>query len=351
MTKPNKALLLIAGNYPSDLQPQLTQLSSDTGLKLIPASIDGFASGERFCELYPAQADQFITNKQEITGAHVHVVMPMHNDSSTFFTDAIGTVDTLKRFGAASIHFIMPFAPFARQDRAFNQRFTSVMGETFPKHLKFAGVDQITTFDLHSKAAEQFYIDQFGAENVNIINANPLFNEALMDMDLPLDSFKFSAPDGADKPDDIAQRQVRDLEKNHYGVASNFEENGLGIIKTHISANETKAVKAFGTAKGFNVIERDDMIDTGGTITNGAQIYAEDGAGQVIVMATHPVLSGNSLDILTRAENNPITKLYLTDTITNVYDKVAALPKDQQARVEILSTLPLIKKALTHTFG
>lgn len=342
-------LVLIASDYPEVLQKQIVQNVAELGYGILPADIDAFKSKERFCELYPKQQHLFVQNKAEIENSHVHIVMSMSDDPSVFFYDAINTLETVKRYNPLDIHLIMPFAPFARQDRAFENRFCSQMGDTFPKHLKFAGADYISTFDMHSKASEQSYIDHFGAGNVRFLTLAGDISPVVKSLLEPIDEIVATSPDGADKPNDLGQIRAGDFNKR---LGSTGETPK--IWKAH-EGNETKVTKFVGDVAGKTVVEYDDIADTGGTLVNAAEVLKENGAEEVMAAFPHAVLSGNTLSRLTGDEidgrANPIDFLVASDSITGIYAKRAALSEKQQERVKIVSTAPLIKEALTYKFS
>lgn len=345
MSQTDQNLLLIGSQYPQSLQNELVQTASEIGLKIIPSSIGSFKSGERFCELYPGLKEQFEENQTEIEGANVHVVMNMEEDPNLVMIDAINIAETLKEYGAAHVHLILSFAPFARQDRAFDNRMVSIMGKTFPKHLRYAGVDQITTFDMHSKAAEKFYVDYFG-DDVRFLSALGEIYKVVQ----KTENTKYAAPDGFDKPNDIAQGKARNLAHMGFGDNCDLAEHMIGLKKVHTGPSTVEVTKAAGDAKDSDVILIDDMGDTLGTIKEAAAVTKEEGAVSNTAVFTHALLSDNSLEIMTsktiNGKTNPVDRLVFTNSILSVYNKVAALPEEQKTHVEIVSVLPLIKQAL-----
>lgn len=343
-----KNLLLFGSTYPQSIQNDIIDTASELGMSIIPASIGAFKSGERFCELYPEQKANFIQNKDDIAGANVHIVLSMTDDLNALFVDAVNVAATAKTYGAANVHLIMGFAPFARQDREFNNRMVSIMAQTFPRVLKCAGVDRVTTFDVHSKAAEGFFTDAFGADNIRFLSAvNDIYQTV---QTITCGHVKYGAPDGADKPDDVAQRKARLITKQAYGDDCDLSENMFGIIKSHTGVNSTQVKDFIGDVTNCDAVELDDMTDTGGTLVNGAHALKQHDAKTVTAALTHGIFSGNSLDMLTAdkvdGEANPINTILVTDTILSVYDKAAALPTAQQDRVRIIPTTNLIKQAL-----
>jgi ribose-phosphate pyrophosphokinase len=96
-----------------------------------------------------------------------------------------------------------------------------------------------------------------------------------------------------------------------------------------------------GEVAGRTCILVDDMIDTGATIANAAEILFEQGAARVIVTATHGVLSGPAVDLL---KNSAISEVIVTDTLPIQPDK-------QFDKLTVLSIAPLIARAITEVFS
>lgn len=355
VTQDTKNLVLLAGRYPKQMKQQLRQVVGELGYTLLPTNIGPFASTERFCELYPKQQDLFAENKTEIAGSHVHIVMHMQSDSNKFCVDALNTVASVKRENPASIHLIMPFTPYARQDRPFKNRFVSQMADTFPMLLKAAGVDHVSACDMHSRASEQFYADHLGAENVHFMTAVGLIHGNVQAMATKGASVVFGGPDGGDKPQDMAQIRARHLTRLATNPGQDITQSMFLITKEHQGVNKTRVLNLQGDVAGKTAVLLDDMIDTGGTLINAATALKDHGAKQVIAASTHPIFSGKSLDRLTSdtidGRTNPIDFLIVSDSITHIHTKVRRLTDAQQKKVTIFSTTPLVKKALAHTFN
>ena len=349
--RPAKNLVVFAGAYPEKISQDLTQVVDQLGYKILPASIGAFKSGEANCELYKGQKDLFVQNKHEITGSTVHIVADIGTDINKFFVDTVNVVATVKEYGAKNVHVVLPFAPFARQDRRFANKMVSVMGKTFPKMLKAAGAKSVTAFDMHSKASESYYVKAFGERNVAFLSAAGLMAEEVLALTKGAGHLQVGAPDGYDKPDDIARAKAENFETiiNKNKGWTDYP-NSFGIVKRHVSTNETEATLAAGRVKGKTAVIVDDMVDTGGTLKNAARILKAEQASKTITAVTHPILSGDSLEVLTFEtvdnEANPIDRLVLTDSIMSIYGKIEALPAEQKERVRVTSIVPLIKQAI-----
>ena len=106
-------------------------------------------------------------------------------------------------------------------------------------------------------------------------------------------------------------------------------------------ANQVKVLEVVGKVQGRTCILVDDMVDTGATIVNAAEALFEQGADQVIVTATHGVLSGGATDSL---KNSRISEVIVTNT----------LPIPQEKRIDkltVLSIAPLIARAINEVFS
>jgi len=106
-------------------------------------------------------------------------------------------------------------------------------------------------------------------------------------------------------------------------------------------ANRVKILEVVGEVAGRTCIIVDDMIDTGSTIANSAETLFEQGAAQVIVTATHGVLSGPAVDLL---KNSRISEVIVTNTLP--------IPAEKQFdKLTVLSIAPLIARAITEVFS
>ena len=104
--------------------------------------------------------------------------------------------------------------------------------------------------------------------------------------------------------------------------------------------NQTEAKTIVGTVKNKQCVMIDDMIDTAGTITQGAELLMDKGAKSVIGAATHGLLSGPAVD---RLKNSQFEKVFICDTLP-------IPPEKQFDKLEILPTAPLLADAIRAVF-
>jgi ribose-phosphate pyrophosphokinase len=107
-----------------------------------------------------------------------------------------------------------------------------------------------------------------------------------------------------------------------------------------LKPNEVVAHRVVGDVAGRSCILVDDMIDTGSTIVSAARQLKDAGAADVIIVATHGILSGPAID---RLKNAPINEVVLTNTLP--------IPPERQIDgMTVLSIAPLIARAIREVF-
>jgi ribose-phosphate pyrophosphokinase len=105
--------------------------------------------------------------------------------------------------------------------------------------------------------------------------------------------------------------------------------------------NVSSALEVSGDVSGHHAVIVDDMIDTGGTVTNAAELVREQGALSVRIAATHAILSEPAID---RIKNSLIDEVIITNTLP--------VPPDvaQLDRIKVLSIAPILAEALHAIF-
>jgi ribose-phosphate pyrophosphokinase len=192
-------------------------------------------------------------------------------------------IDATKRAKANKITLIIPYLAYSRQNNLLDNNLAiSVVTKMFE------GVDQIITFDLHSKNIEEFF-------STKITNISPL---GLFKNYIKNDNLLIVSPD---KGGEVRARE--------FSQAFNCD---LAIINKIRNGSESQAISITGEVRGKNCVIIDDIIDTGNTICKAAELLIEHGALSVECCASHAVLSSGSL---ARIEQSPIKKIYVSDSI------------------------------------
>jgi ribose-phosphate pyrophosphokinase len=282
------------------------------GVELAPSRLYDFASGEimvRFLE--------------SVRGCDAFVLQSHTAPINQWIMEQLIMVDALKRASAKRITVVTPFFGYARQDKKSRGR-EPISARLMADLFLTAGADRLMAVDLHTAQIQGFFDGP-----VDHLFALPILAEYL-EAKIDVSGVTVVAPDAG---------RVRVCERwtDRLGCP-------LAIIHKRRDpdvANQVKILEVVGQVAGRTCILVDDMIDTGSTIVNAAETLFEHGAAQVIVTATHGVLSGPAVDLL---KNSRISEVIVTNT----------LPINQEKRFDkltVLSIAPLLARAITEVFS
>ncbi len=200
-------------------------------------------------------------------------------------------IDAAKRASAYKVVAVMPYFGYARQDRKDKPR-AAIGAKLVANLLSAAGVDRLMMMDLHADQLQGFF-----DVPVDHLYASALFIPYLKKMEL--ENLTIAAPDmgGAKRANAYSRFMNTDMVVGY---------------KIRKKANVVDDIKVIGELENKDVVIVDDMIDTAGTICLAADMMIREGANSVRVCATHPILSGDSIN---RIENSGIKEVFVTDTI------------------------------------
>jgi ribose-phosphate pyrophosphokinase len=105
--------------------------------------------------------------------------------------------------------------------------------------------------------------------------------------------------------------------------------------------NQVQVNELVGEVEGRVCVLVDDMIDTAGTIVAAAKALRDNGAGRIIVAATHAVFSDPAVERLSGGE---VDNVIVTNTLP--------IPESKQfEKLTVLSIAPLIARAISSVFN
>jgi ribose-phosphate pyrophosphokinase len=279
-TVTSKRLLLVAGRS----HPQLADaVSRELGVAVANLSAYDFANGEIFVRF-----------EESVRGADAFVLQSHTAPINKWIMEQLLIVDALRRASARRITVIMPYYGYARQDKKHRGR-EPISARLMADLLKTAGADRIMTVDLHTAQIQGFFdgpVDHLVAIKIlaEYINTKTERNNITV-----------VSPDSG---------RVRVAEK-----WTDILGSPLAIIHKRRDPdvpNEVKMFEVVGEVQGRTCVLVDDMIDTGGTIVKAAETLFDNGAKEVIVTATHGILSSGANE---RLQNSRITEVVITDTL------------------------------------
>src|SRR5699024_3916879 len=207
-------------------------------------------------------------------------------------------IDALKRASAKSINIVMPYYGYARQDRKARAR-EHITAKLIANLLETAGADRVITLDLHAPQIQGFF-----DVPIDHLQGEPILSDYFKTKNL--EDLVIVSPDHGGV---IRARRMADRLKAPIGI----------IDKRRPRPNVAEVMNIIGNIEGKTAILIDDIIDTAGTITLSSNALVENGAKEVYVWCTHPVLSGPAVE---RIENSKIKELVVTNTISLPEEKL-----------------------------
>ncbi len=289
----------------SSNRPLAEKVVAEMGMELGKLSVNRFSDGEIQINI-----------DESVRGDNVYIIQSTSAPVNDNLMELLILVDALRRASARTINVVMPYYGYARQDRKARSR-EPITAKLVANMLQRSGVTRVVALDLHAAQIQGFF-------------------------DIPVDHL-MGAPLLADYfiKEGIAKDAVV-VSPDHGGVTraralAEFLKAPIAIIdKRRPKANVAQIMNIIGDVKGKKCIMLDDMIDTAGTISKGAQALMDKGAAEVYVSATHAVLSGPAVE---RLEQAPIKEVVVTDSIQ--------LPADKQIdKIKQVSIAPLLADAI-----
>lgn len=303
-----KNLMLFSGRAHPELGAAVSQ---ELGIELVPMVARDFANGEIFVRF-----------EQSVRGCDAFVIQSHAQPLNKWLMEQLIMIDALKRGSAKRITAILPFYPYARQDKKHRGR-EPISARLVADLLKTAGVDRIVSVDLHTDQIQGFFDGP-----VDHMHAMPILTDYIKSK-YSLDNIVVVSPDAG---------RVKVAEK----WANILGDAPLAFIhKTRSTevANQVVANRVVGDVRGKTTVLLDDMIDTGGTIAGAVGVLRDAGAEDVIIACTHGVFSDPARERLSQCGAREIIT---TDT----------LPQSTEGwdNLTVLSIAPLLAKTINEIF-
>lgn len=256
--------------------------------------------------------DIYVRLEESVRGSDVYVIQTCTQNINEDYMELFLLCDALKRSFASTVHVILPFFGYARQDRIAQPRET-ISAKLMADLLVTAGADHLITVNLHSSQIQGF----FDIPVDNIIPSKLFHDYFTKNVDFK--DCVVVSPDAGGAKD---AKKFADL-------------LGLPIAilnKQRAEHNQSEVTHVVGDVAGKCCIIFDDMVDTAGSVCNAKKALVENGAkDEVILAATHPVFSGEAVK---RLDEAGFKEIVVTDTLP--------LPDPAPKNVKVLSLAPLM---------
>ena len=293
-------IVLISGTA----HPKLSQkIALELDVPLANAHVGRFPDREIDIKVY-----------DDMRGGDVFVLQPTCPPVNDNWVELLLLIDTLRRASAGRITAVMPYYGYARKDRKDEGR-VPISAKVVANTLVGAGADRVLTIDMHAAQIQGFYDIP-----VDHLYAKPVLMKAVRELDI--EQPVVVTPDvGGIK---MARAWAKVLGAD------------LAIVdKRRLSGSEIAVEHVIGQVENRNVIIVDDMISTGGSISEAARIVRKNGAKKIVIAVSHGVFCGPAIE---RLNGCPADKILITDTIP--------LSDPAPDRVEVVSVAGLLAKAI-----
>ncbi|KIE64162.1 ribose-phosphate pyrophosphokinase [Candidatus Riesia pediculischaeffi] len=257
------------------------------------ASVGKFSDGEINVQI-----------NESVRGKDVFIIQSTCYPANDHLMELILMIDALYRASSKRITAVIPYFGYARQDRRVGSSKTPITAKIVANILSCVGTSKILTVDLHTDQIQGFFdipIENISGNDVILkdIESKKLYDPIIV------------------SPDIGGIFRARMVSK----LLNNME---IAIIdKIRSRANVSEMVHIIGNVKNRDCIIIDDIVDTGSTLCQAAEILKKNGAYKIFIYVTHPVFSGNSLKNITKSS---IDEMVVCDTIP-VSEKINGLGK------------------------
>ena len=305
MPEDAKRMIVFAGTS----NPELAEgVARHLGIELGNVKIRRFANGEIY-----------IRYLESVRGADVFIVQSICAPVNAALMELLIMVDAAKRASASTITAVVTHYGYARQDKKSAAR-EPITAKLVADLMTTAGVSRVITMDLH-----QGQIQGFFNQPVNHLTALPILADYFESLNL--ENCCVVSPDvGRAK----ACKKLADMLGSSLAI----------MHKGRPDHNVAEITHVIGDVEGKTCIIADDMIDTAGSITEGAKALIKKGAVAVYVTATHGIFSPPAFE---RIEGAPIIEVVVTNTIP--------VPEERQhGKIRVLSVAPLFAHAVQNVF-
>jgi ribose-phosphate pyrophosphokinase len=299
----SRGMRLITGN---SNKPLVDAISSYLGLTPVKADVRRFSDDEIFVEVH-----------ENVRGEDMFLIQSTSAPANDNLMELLIMIDALRRASARRITAVIPYFGYARQDRKVGPR-TPISAKLVANLITEAGANRVLTVDLHAGQIQGF----FDIPTDNLF-AQPVIVKDILDH-LGGKSPMVVSPDvgGVVRARSLARRLNTDL---------------AIVDKRREKAGQSEVMNIIGDVEGRACILIDDIVDSGGTLSNAADALLKNGATEVYAYCSHGVLSGKAVE---RIQNSKLKSMVVTDSITPTSAQQAC------PNIRTISIAPLLGEAM-----
>jgi ribose-phosphate pyrophosphokinase len=305
MGETSKRMMVFTGTSDPEIADGIAE---HLGIQLGNVKISRFANGEIY-----------VRYLESVRGADVFLVQSVAKPVNDALMELLIMTDAARRASARSITAVITHYGYARQDKKSAAR-EPITAKLVADLITVAGVDRVITMDLH-----QGQIQGFFNIPVNHLTALPILAEYFQGLNLT---------DCCVVSPDVGRVKVCKKLADMLGAT-------LAIMhKGRPEHNVAEITHVIGDVAGKTCIVADDMIDTAGSICEGAKALMAKGAKSVYVAATHAIFSPPAYE---RIADSPIEEVVVTNTLPVPVER-------RDGKIRVLSVAPLFANAIQNVY-
>ena len=266
-----------------------------------------------------ANSEIYVRYQESVRGSDAFLIQSHTAPVNEWIMEQLIMVDALKRASAKRITVVLPNYGYARQDKKSRGR-EPISARLMADLYKTAGADRLICVDLHTPQIQGFFDGP-----VDHLMALPILSHYVAER-YGQEKLAVVSPDAGRIT--VAEQWSQRLD----GAPLAFVHKTRDVTRP----NESVANRVVGDVRDRVCVLVDDMIDTGGTIVKAAEALMDAGAADVVIAATHAILSGPAID---RLKNCRACEVIVTNTLP--------IPPDRRFdKLTTLSIAPLISRAI-----
>ncbi|XP_043716950.1 ribose-phosphate pyrophosphokinase 1 [Telopea speciosissima] len=291
-------------SFLSSIQPESTINRSDTRLRIFSGTANPSLSQEIACNMGLelgkikikrfADGEIYVQLQESVRGCDVFLIQPTSPPANENLMELLIMVDACRRASAKNITAVIPYFGYARADRKTQGR-ESIAAKLVANLITEAGANRVLACDLHSGQSMGYFDIP-----VDHVYGQPVILDYLASKTICSDDLVVVSPDVGG----VARARA---------FAKKLSDAPLAIVdKRRHGHNVAEVMNLIGDVRGKVAVMVDDMIDTAGTITKGAELLHQEGAREVYACSTHAVFSPPAIE---RLSSGLFQEVIITNTI------------------------------------
>jgi ribose-phosphate pyrophosphokinase len=275
------------------------------------ARILGITLGKSTSRYFP-DTEINITINEVVRNQDIFFIQPCNSPVNDHIMETLLFLDAFRRASAHSVSVVMPYFPYARQDRMSKGR-EAISARVVANLLEMEGTSRVIFIDIHNSAIQGFF-------NIPV---DPLTA-------IPVLGSYFQKPE-------FENAAIVSPDVGRAGLAGKYAEFlNLPLVVMHKrrhDSGEVSTTHIVGDIEGRRPIIIDDIIASGSVLNQLDALYEKGAVGKVYFAITHPILLDSAIQKLDKDER--IEKLVVTNTIP-------ITPEHYHHKLEVLSIAPLL---------